>query len=257
MAFDYTQHAGAGTENIDKSVLGMPLLGIIQKGSPQFDETHKNHAQKRIEGCKPGDLFFAPTNRVLPKPLEVVVTGTTTLYTEWRPKSQGGGYVGSRPLTVTTERGYRRGATGTKEEYKEFLGDNELIYTIYMAVRFRLGPDKWENGIVSFTSTQLKKGRAWLKQLTTMLIPGTDVAAPLFAGLWSIITVPEKNEEGGWFGYEIKLTRILDGTKDEALLTDSSVAFKEMQSKLPSPKAAAAIAEQAEGGQAADGEGPF
>jgi hypothetical protein len=257
MAFDYNAHAGAGTENIDKSVLGMPLIGIIQKGSPQFDETHKNHTQKRIEGCKPGDLFFAPTNRVLTRPLEVVVTGTTTLYTEWRPKSQGGGYVGSRPLTVTMERGYRRGVVGTKEEHKEYIGDSELIYTIYMAVRFKLSPDKWENGIISFTSTQLKKGRAWLKQLTTMLIPGTDAPAPLFAGLWSITTGPEKNDEGGWFGYEIKLTRILDGNKDEALLTDSLGAFKEMQSKLPSPKAAAAIAEQAMGEQVADGDGPY
>lgn len=257
MAFDYTQHAGAGTENIDKSVLGMPLVGIIQKGSPQFDETHKNHAQKRIEGCKPGDLFFAPTNRVLTRPLEVIVTGTTTIYTEWRPKSQGGGYVGSRPLTVTAERGYRRGVAGTKEEYKEFIGDNELIYTIYMAVRFKLSNGNWENGIISFTSTQLKKGRAWLKQLTTMQIPGTEMQAPLFAGLWSIITVPEKNEEGGWFGYEIKLTRIFKGDTDEVLLTESAAAFKEMQSKLPSPKTAAALAEQAEAPSVADGDGHF
>jgi len=244
MAFDYAKHAGAGTENIDKSVLGMPLIGIIQKGSPQFDETHKNHNQKRIDGCKPGDLFFAPTNSVLTRPLEAVVTGTTTLYTEWRPKSQGGGYVGSRPLTVTSERGYRRGAAGTKEEYKEYIGDNELIYTIYMSLRFRTGT-KWENGIISFTSTQLKKGRAWLKQLTTLVIPGTDIQAPLFAGLWTITTIAEKNDEGGWFGYEIKLGRVLDGTKDETVLMDCSAAFQDMQAKLPSPKAAAAIAEQA------------
>lgn len=242
MAFDYTQHAGAGTEHINKGVLGMPLIGIVQKGSPQFDETHKNYAQKRIDGCRPGDLVFAISNAVLKRPVEVIVTGTSTVYTEWRPKSAGGGYVGVRGLDIVRDPAYRSGGKpGTKEEHKEYLGDNELIYTIYMAVQFKKSAAEWEKAIISFTSTQLKKGRAWMKALLNTKIPGTDITAPIFAGLWAIGTVPEANKEGGWFGWDIKLIRVLDSTADEAVLTMGATVSKEVQATLPSPKSQAAL----------------
>jgi hypothetical protein len=242
MAFDYTQHAGAGTEHINKGVLGMPLLGIVQKGSPQFDETHKNHAQKRIDGCRPGDLVFAITNSVLPRPVEVIVTGTSTVYTEWRPKSAGGGYVGVRGLDVVRDPTYRAGGKpGTKEEHKEYIGENELIYTIYMAVQFKKSATEWEKAIISFTSTQLKKGRAWMKSILNLKIPGTEITAPIFAGLWSLGTAPEANKEGGWFGWDIKLSRVLDGNTDEALLVMGSEIHQTVQASLPSPKSQGAV----------------
>jgi hypothetical protein len=244
-AFDFKAHAGAGSENINKDVLGMPILSIIQKGSPQFDETHKNFGQKQIEGCRPGDLYFAPTNSVLKRPLEVIVTGTATLYTEWKPKSAGGGFIGNRPLTVTAQRGYSKGKPGTKEEHKEYLDGNELVYTIYVSLIFKVG-EVWEKAIISFTSTQLKKARLWLKALLNLKVPGTDIACPLFAGLWTITTGPESNDSGGWFGYDIKLVRVLDGVKEEALLNVAQETFTEVQASLPQARATvAAIADSA------------
>ena len=244
-AFNFKAHAGAGAENINKDVLGMPILSIIQKGSPQFDETHKNYAQKQIDGCRPGDLYFAPTNSVLKRPLEVIVTGTATLYTEWKPKSAGGGFIGNRPLTVTGQRGYSKGKPGTKEEHKEYLDGNELVYTIYVALMFKKS-DGWEKAIISFTSTQLKKARLWLKALLNLKVPGTEIACPLFAGVWTITTGPESNDSGGWFGYDIRLSHVLDGVKDEALLNEAHGTFVEVQASLPQARAAvAAIADSA------------
>lgn len=257
MAFDYKAHAGAGAENINKDVLGMPLLSIIQKGSPQFDETHKNFAQKGIEGCRPGDLYFAPSNSILKRPLEVIVTGTTNLYTEWKPKSAGGGFIGNRPLTVTTQPGYRTGAKGTKEEHKEFIGDNELIYTIYVAIMFKTG-ESWEKGVISFTSTQLKKARNWLKTLLNLKVPDTNIAAPLFASVWAIGTEAEQNKEGGWFGYTIKLQKVLDADKDEALLNEAHDTFKATQAALPQARATAgAIKDSAKAEVVVDDEEAF
>jgi hypothetical protein len=242
MAFDFKAHAGAGSENINKDVLGMPILSILQKGSPQFDETHKNYGQKQIEGCRPGDLYFAPSNSVLKRPLEVIVTGTATLYTEWKPKSVGGGFIGNRPLTVTAQRGYSKGKPGTKEEHKEYLDGNELVYTIYVSLMFKKLPDsdEWEKAIISFTSTQLKKARLWLKALLNLKVPGTDITAPLFASIWSIKTEAEQNKEGGWFGYDIKLVRVMDAVKEEALLNVAHETFVEVQASLPQARAAVA-----------------
>lgn len=236
MAFNYAAHTGAGSENISKDVLGMPILSIIQKGSPQFDETHKNYAQKQIDGCRPGDLYFAPTNSVLKRPLEVIVTGTVTLYTEWKPKAAGGGFIGNRPMTVTGQPGYRTGRPGTKEEHKEYLGDNELVYTIYVSLMFKKGAE-WEKAIISFTSTQLKKARSWLKALLNLKVPGTELPAPLFAGVWSIGTAAEQNKEGGWFGYDIRLVRVMDAVTDEATLDEAHETFVEVQASLPKAQA--------------------
>jgi hypothetical protein len=255
-AFDFKAHAGAGSENINKDVLGMPILSIIQKGSPQFDETHKNFGQKQIEGCRPGDLYFAPTNSVLKRPLEVIVTGTATLYTEWKPKSAGGGFIGNRPLTVTAQRGYSKGKPGTKEEHKEYLDGNELVYTIYVSLIFKVG-EVWEKAIISFTSTQLKKARLWLKALLNLKVPGTDIACPLFAGLWTITTGPESNDSGGWFGYDIKLVRVLDGVKEEALLNVAQETFTEVQASLPQARATVAAIKDAAATEVVDEETAF
>lgn len=255
-AFDFKAHAGAGAENINKDVLGMPILSIIQKGSPQFDETHKNFGQKQIEGCRPGDLYFAPTNSVLKRPLEVIVTGTATLYTEWKPKSAGGGFIGNRPLTVTAQRGYSKGKPGTKEEHKEYLDGNELVYTIYVSLIFKVG-EGWEKAIISFTSTQLKKARLWLKALLNLKVPGTDIACPLFAGLWTITTGPESNDSGGWFGYDIKLVRVLDGVKEEALLNVAQETFTEVQASLPQARATVAAIKDASVTEVVDEETAF
>jgi hypothetical protein len=255
-AFDFKAHAGAGSENINKDVLGMPILSIIQKGSPQFDETHKNFGQKQIEGCRPGDLYFAPTNSVLKRPLEVIVTGTATLYTEWKPKSAGGGFIGNRPLTVTAQRGYSKGKPGTKEEHKEYLDGNELVYTIYVSLIFKVG-EVWEKAIISFTSTQLKKARLWLKALLNLKVPGTDIACPLFAGLWTITTGPESNDSGGWFGYDIKLVRVLDGVKEEALLNVAQETFTEVQASLPQARATVAAIKDASVTEVVDEETAF
>lgn len=255
-AFDFKAHAGAGSENINKDVLGMPILNIIQKGSPQFDETHKNYAQKQIDGCRPGDLYFAPTNSVLKRPLEVIVTGTATLYTEWKPKAAGGGFIGNRPLSVTAQQGYRTGRPGTKEEHKEYIGDNELVYTIYVALMFKK-VDGWEKAIISFTSTQLKKARSWLKALLNLKVPGTEIACPMFAGVWSIGTAAEQNKEGGWFGYDIRLSHVLDGVKDEALLNEAHGTFVEVQASLPQARATAGAITDTAKVDVVDSENPY
>lgn len=112
MAFDVTKAAGEGMQDIDSSVLGAPFISIIQKGSPEFDETHKDYATKMIKDCKPGQIVFAPDRRILAAPLEVIPLGQRTLYTEWKPRK--GGFVGNRELTIVDHPSYHRGAPGRR-----------------------------------------------------------------------------------------------------------------------------------------------
>lgn len=234
-AFDYSKYEGAGTDSVDQRSLGMPMINIVQKGSPQFDESHRNHKDKRIEGCKPGDLVFNPTNALLKRPLEIVITGATTVYTEWKPKTKGGGLVATHGVAICGHKDYRRGQPGTPTEYKEWLGENELVYTMYFMVMFKSG-EKQENGILSFTSKQLKKARLVNKQIMSAKIPGTENLAPIFASTWALTTVPESNEKGGWFGYDITHKGVM--AQDNPLLPVAAERYAQVKAMLPAPKAA-------------------
>lgn len=237
MAYDPTKNKGQGTEDIDPSVLGLPFLTIIQKGSPEFDETHRFHKDKKIEGCKPGNIVFAQKRKVLAQPLLVIPVGTATLYTEWKPREQGGGFQGNRALTIVTDGNYRRGQPGSPTEYNEYLGSNELKYTIYFMFLFKHG-EEWEKGVISFTQGQLKNARKWLRgiqQVEYKDLPG--VKPPIFAALYQLGTFADTNTKGGFFSWTIIQDHVLDLTKEEGILTMAEKASVEALAQLPAPTA--------------------
>lgn len=232
--FDITKVLGAGTDTIDKGVLGMPFIQIIQSGSPETNRTHAKHEEKKIPGSQPGDIFFVPTRKVLTQPLCVIPLAFHTLYTEWKPRNQGGGIVGNQPLGVVTSRGYRKGAAGTPDQYKEWLGDNELKLTVLTSVQFLNGTE-WVKGLISFNSTQLKPARLWQKHILNLRYPDMpDAQPPVFCAMWKLSTEPDSNDQGGWFGWSIVFDHMLDPVGEQALLESAFTGHQAEQIKLPS-----------------------
>lgn len=252
--FDYSKALGLGTSTIDRSVMGMPFIGIIQKGSPEFDETHRKHAEKKIEGCRPGNILFEPERAVLPQPIEVIPLATTTLYTEWKPNQQG--FVGNRDLTVVSHPDYRKGQPGTPTQYREYLGQNELVYTIYFLVLFKHG-EKWKRGIIAFTSTQLKVGRAWAKQIVTTKIPGLEGEPPIFACSYKLSTFADSNDKGGFYAWKLEKAKLLDPVQDQSLLESAFAETQKAQAALPRAQAMAELPEPVSVQPVEDGEGHY
>ncbi len=236
--FDYTKAAGLGTETIDQGVLGPPFINIIQKGSPEFDETHKDYNVKRIDGCRPGQLLFEPKREIIPTPLSVIPLAQVSMYTGWKPNK--GGFAGNFPLSIVDERNYRKGgAPGSKDQYKEYLGELEMVFTITFMLLF-WHKEKWQKGMINFTSTQLKHARNWSKMILNLKLPGNQtVTPPMFAGRYNLSTEPDKNDRGGWFAWKIEGAGILDAEKDQALLETAFVEAKQAQLSLPKPSQAA------------------
>ena len=239
MAFDYNKAAGLGTSTIDRGVLGMPFINIIQKGSPEFDETHRKHADKKIEGCRPGNILFEIERAILPQPVKVIPLATTTLYTEWKPN--GGGLVGNRTLDIINARDYRKGAPGSPQQYREYLGENELVYTIYFMVLFQHG-EKWKQGLIAFTSTQLKVARNWSRSILATKVPGLaeSVQPPIFAAVYKLTTFADSNAKGGFFSWQVEKDRLLDPVADQALMEQAFGEAQKAQLALPSARQAAA-----------------
>lgn len=233
MAFNFTEVAGMGTDTIDRSVLGPPFLSIIQKGSPEFDETHKKYAEKRIDGCKPGQVVFEPERAIVPTPFQVIPLAQTALYTEWKPDK--GGFVGNRTADITGHPDYRRGVPGSPTEYREYLGSNELVFTITFLLLF-LHKGEWKKGMIAFTSTQLKVARQWSRILATTKIPGTEQTAPIFASRYELETWADSNKKGGFFAWRLKSLGVMNPDQDQALLEEALEATKAAQSLLPRAK---------------------
>lgn len=242
MAFDFSQAAGLGTESIDKSVLGPPFLNIIQKGSPEFDETHQKYAEKKIEGCRPGQILFEPERAIIPAPVQVIPIAQTALYTEWKPNK--GGFVGNRTTDVVGQPGYRKGIPGSENEHKEYLGQNELVFTITFMVLF-LHKGEWKKGLIAFTSSQLKIARQWSRALLGTKIPGTEQVAPIFAAKYELDTFADANKKGGFFSWRLKSLGVMNAETEQALLEQAFDATKSAQLLLPRAKEPLALAGQA------------
>lgn len=233
-AYDPKASSGQSTASIDSSVLGMPFLSIVQKGSPEFDKTHRNHATKKIQGCEPGDIIFGMEKLILTQPLSVIPVAQTTIYSEWKDRNAGGGFVGHVGLEAVANPQYRKGAKGSPNQYKEYLGANELIYTIYVMLLFQY-KGTWRKGMISFTSTQLKHARNWLKDISSVRFKDLpDVKPPLFAASWLLKAKPDANSKGSWYAWEIQADRVFDLTADETMLTMAEEASVAALHSLPS-----------------------
>ncbi len=177
--FDLTKAAGLGTEDIDPSVLGMPLMNIMQRGSPEVDSSHENHLSRTIEGVKQGDVVLSSMRAIIKQPFSVIPIKQQVCYAEWRPKKAGGGLVCHRDMLTPDLPEYRRGAPGSDQQYKEFLGDNELIKTYYFHVLL-LHDEEWLPVIFAMTGGQLRPARDWQRDILNRRYPDNGIKPPIF-----------------------------------------------------------------------------
>ena len=211
MAYDITKVAGMGTENLDAGS-ALPFIRILQDLSPQL----KPNKDEYVEGSKAGDLFFNKTKTTLDNPVSIVPVYTRAMYTEWVPRKNGGGFVGSHPLYVVSNPLYEK---GRERQYDEWLGDNELRYTSYWFVLIKID-DVWEEAIIPFTSSQLKVSRKLTSDINRFRYE-TDpkIAPPLFAQKWELTTVMETNKNNDdYWNFEVKNPSALDFESDEDVL---------------------------------------
>lgn len=209
----------------------LPILRLLQKGSAEVDESHENYPEKGIEGAKAGMIVFGPTSDIY-KEVTIIPLAQKTLYAQWRPKSKGGGLVGHRGLDVVTDPDYRKG-----DKNKEFLGEDELHYTIYVMVLFLDKDGEWQRAMIPFTSTGLSVARRWNKQLRGFQYPEADdykgMKPLIFSQTWTLGSEPKKNNEGSWFAFKLEPKEILHPDNDIGLLQMAYETSEEAKKELP------------------------
>jgi hypothetical protein len=198
---DFASDAGEGLEDVSHQDLLIPFVSILQKLSPQVNKRKAEY----IEGAEPG-MILETASRTLydgeEKGIIVVPIKYQRRYTEFRPRDQGGGLVNDYGDDATI---LDRCTQGERGGYTTPEG-NDLIVSgnFYCFIMDKDG--SYRRAVISMSGSQLKKSRRW----NTLLMqeraetPNGDVfVPPAYYRTYHLTTVPEENDQGDWFGWEI------------------------------------------------------
>jgi len=195
----FAGYEGEGLD-YDTSELQIPFIRLIQALSPQIKKTDPAF----ISGASMGDIFNTVTGEhwAGEDGITVVPCYQETKYLKFKPREQGGGFMGElRKDDPDISRTTRSGA-------KEILPDgNELVKSDqhYVIVADEDGAPSF--GIVDMKSSGLKVSRRWKTQIKMLTVKhpktGKLVSPPLFGTKWKLSVVEESNDQGSWYNWTI------------------------------------------------------
>jgi len=217
----FEEMSGLGFAETTTQDMSIPFLRILGAQSPQVDESDGAY----VEGAKGGMLYNTVTNTVTSgkEGMLVVPCYYNRRYVEWKPRTEGGGYVASYlpddPIVATATR---------NDKNEEVLPNGNLLTNTAQHFVMLVEGDQYSRCLITMSSTQLKKSRRWLSQMNAMTAMGKNgpYTLPMMSQLYTLTTVPEQNDLGKWYGWAIARERQLDLTNDfEKSLFENAVAF--------------------------------
>lgn len=212
----FAADAGAGMEGATAESFAIPFLSVLQKGSPQVDETVDSGAHL-VPGAKAGMLYENINSRLFDRETGVTVVPChyRRVFIRWGAKEVGGGFKGELLPEVVAEmrakgqileldgRLYVPGADGSVNPKRDDrIADVRNHYILLIDAK-----GGWTQALLSLGSTQIKKSKMLMSALSSIRLPGAsgDYQPATFANLVKVTTVPEQNDKGSWFGVKFEL----------------------------------------------------
>lgn len=224
--YDYGQYAGAGFENQTKDDYSIPFLAILQSNSKEV---------KSNESARGGMLMNTVTKELYSSKEGVafVPCYTQHMVCEWIPLDAGGGFVASHERE--SELGRRAMANKTGKTILD--NGNELVETFYVYGLIVNEDETTSPAVINFTSTKIKKYRAWNTTATSrqLALPdGRRVKLPLFAHVYRLKTVLENGKKGDYFNFDIKFN---GESAQQCMIDPSSPLFADAVAMLDMARA--------------------
>lgn len=244
--------AGKGTSK-DQADNLVPLIYVLQKGSPQVDKRSPEYLNGAEEG-----MFWL---RNAPIPLvngekdgmEFQPCYFYKDFVEWIPRDDGGGFV-ARHDTIPAEAVKEEDEKNPNKVRYTMPNGNEIVETRYHVGFVHLGGGVKIPYILPLTSTGHSVSRAWMFQMNSKAIGGGKIA-PSWACLYKLKTRQRSNSMGTWWTIEVAdagengTTKWVSAEDYEAgLALHSAFATGAKQAEAPVTKEAVAGAEAGEGG---------
>lgn len=218
----FEEMSGLGFAETTTQDMSIPFLRILGAQSPQVDESDGAY----VEGAKGGMIYNTVSNTVTSgkEGLLVVPCYYNRRYVEWRPRTEGGGYVGSYqpddPIVATASR--------NEITNEEMLPNGNLLTNTAQHFVMLMEGDSYSRCLITMSSTQLKKSRRWLSQMNAMTAMGKNgpYTLPMMSQVYRLGTVSEQNDKGKWSGWVISKERQIDlSNAYEKALFENAVAF--------------------------------
>jgi hypothetical protein len=205
---DFAADQHMGMEGMTQADMAIPRLAILQALSPQCNKRD----EKYIENAEPGDICdtVAGTLYTGADGIFVIPVSYRRAYTEWVPRTKGGGFVADRtPVNAqaalelqkfldTCDRGEKGEITTPKGNEIKVSGE----YFVFL-----VDPENgdFEPFVLNMGGSQAKKSRKWNSVMNKFKIEynGERINPAMFYRTYKLTTVPEQNDQGSWFGWAI------------------------------------------------------
>lgn len=224
---DFMDYANMGMETADKDSFAIPFLRVIQKMSPEVDESDA----KYMENAKPGMLLNTVTRELYDGKKGVVILPVVfqRRFIHWGARgSENAGFQGEHSPTdaeMMSAQGIVKNVEGSNRLYypladgsihekkSDTLDDTRNHYVLMLD----------ESGgvhemLLSLGSTQIKKSKQLLTMLGSIKVKmGNEMKTPpTWCNRIRVQTVVESNAEGSWHG--VQFSRDAD-----AMVTDPAL----------------------------------
>lgn len=193
---------GAGFEHTSQADFQIPLLVLLQKGSPQVD----TNDDKYNEDARPGMIMNTVTGELTPgdKGLLFIPVTTSHKFIEWIPRENGGGYVGAHEPTDPMVMEARKGGAFGKLETPSGNNLKETFSIFGLVVDEKTGQESY--AVIPFSSSQIKHYKKFLTKARSIVArtkDGARMPLPLYAHVFRLTTGGESNAKGSWSGWVI------------------------------------------------------
>lgn len=209
IALDFSADVGSGMEDADADSYAIPFLRVLQKGSPQVDETQ---AEFR-EDAKAGMLMNTVTGELFDGKEGVIFLPChyQRRFIHWGPRgAEDGGYKGEvlpekaaalrddgEVVPVEGKLVFPRGDS-TDPKKCDILADTRN----HFGLMINEATGAASQVLLSLTSTQIKKSKQLMAALNGVRVKsgGRLVTPPTWVNRIRVKTRAESNQHGSWFG---------------------------------------------------------
>lgn len=194
-----------GLEGMGSDDFAIPIVDLLQKMSPQVDEDRGEY----VEGAKAGMIFNTSTEEVMDgkKGVRFIPCAYQRKMVRWRDRDDGGGLVAVYdPDDAPYQDAERRDDGKWWFDDNTYLSDTRYWYGLLLPDGLPEDgsyPERVQEVVVPFKSTQIKKSRSWVNRIKDVRIPGTSKMAPMFGQAWLLQSVTEQKDNNTFSGWKI------------------------------------------------------
>jgi len=193
----FEEDAQNGFDGMNRDDFALPFLRLLTTTSPEVAD---------LDNARPGMLYNSVTGQLYDGKVGVSVIPCVYVrqYVEWAPRGQGtGAPVNIYPATSDVlSRTHRE--PGDNRDYLDSGNYIENTANYYVMVLDQDGVPA--PALIVMKSTQLKKSRKWNSMMQAVQKVGANgrmFRPAIYSQVYRLTTVPESNDKGKWFGWEV------------------------------------------------------